>query len=333
MHDLNQPVVLDLGSGLTKGGYAGTTEPAVVIGTLTGHAKLQRVLPSATAGPDMPGADGRAGGKRVLVGEELRKMCGVVRIEEPMQRGMVRDWGGVEEIWRHVSTDLLSVAHGEHPFLVTENALNARSNRERMAEFFFESLNAPSLYVSVPAVLALYASGRTSGLVVDVGDTVTTAVAVTHGHVEVHAMRRSEVGGRDVTERLGALLQRSGAGLVMGTSSERQAVRRLKERVCYVAADGRSEERRIGGGGAEAEAVRRRFRLPDGNSVTVGAERFRAAEVLFRPELMGMETMGAAQCALSCAAAVDMASRSGVYGGMVLAVRIDVEQLMRCELS
>ncbi|PXF49248.1 Centractin [Gracilariopsis chorda] len=326
VHDLNQPVVLDLGSGLTKGGYAGTPDPSVVIGTLTGHAKLQRVLPSATAAPDMPGTpDGSRGkygeatssGGSVFVGEQLRNMCGVLRLEHAMQRGMVTDWSGAEEIWRHVSTDLLSVAHGEHPFLVTENALNARWNRERMGEFFFESLNAPSLCVAVPGVLSLYASGRTSGLVVDVGDTLTTTMAVADGHVDVHAMRRSEVGGRDVTERLGTLLQKSGVSL-MGTSSEREAVRRVKERLCYIAEDAREEERRFIDEGVGGGKLGASFRLPDGNVLQVGTERFRAGEIVFRPHLMGAEVDGVAQSVHSCTQAVDMHLRRALYGSVLL---------------
>ncbi|CAN8074344.1 unnamed protein product, partial [Agarophyton chilense] len=187
-----------------------------------------------------------------------------------MHRGTVRNWGAAEEIWRHMCGELLSVAHGEHPFLVTENALNARSNRERLGEFFFESLNAPSVCVALPGVLALFASGRCSGLVVDVGDTVCTVTGVAEGHVLAHGVQRLELGGRDVNERLGALLRKSGASLV-ASWSEREAVRRMKERFCYVARDARHEEgewARLARGTVNAT-------LPDGNVVRVGAERFR----------------------------------------------------------
>ena len=38
-----------------------------------------------------------------------------------------------------------------------------------MTEIMFENFNVPSLYISISAVLALYSSGRTTGIVVDSG--------------------------------------------------------------------------------------------------------------------------------------------------------------------
>lgn len=49
----------------------------------------------------------------------------------------------------------LSTCTDEHPVLLTEAPLNPRKNREKAAEFFFESINAPALFVSMQAVLSL----------------------------------------------------------------------------------------------------------------------------------------------------------------------------------
>jgi len=43
----------------------------------------------------------------------------------------------------------------DHPVLLTEAPLNPRRNREKAAEFFFEGINAPALFVSMQAVLSL----------------------------------------------------------------------------------------------------------------------------------------------------------------------------------
>ena len=50
--------------------------------------------------------------------------------------------------------------------------------REKAAEIFFESFNVPAMFVSMQAILALYASGKTTGVVLDSGDGVTHAVPV-----------------------------------------------------------------------------------------------------------------------------------------------------------
>lgn len=324
VNDLNQPVVLDLGSGLTKAGYAGTPDPSVVIGTLVGHPKLPRILPTATSTPDLPlqsrteYASASHQPAALVVGEDLHTLSGIVRLQHPMKRGAVDDWHAAEEVWRHVTSDLLSVAHGEHPFLVTEGPLNPRRNREKMAEVFFESLNVPSFCVSIPAILALYASGRTTGLVLDVGDTVTVALPVAEGHCDLHAIRRIDMGGRDITDRLTTLLRKSGSDLFT-SSSERQAVRRLKERLGYVAVTPREEEKLFAVGSNSDEALAS-FELPDGNVVQVGPERFRAPEILFRPDIVAKEYGGIHECVGSAISSVDVELRRRLYSSILLAV-------------
>lgn len=71
------------------------------------------------------------------------------------------DWNDMERIWQYVySNDQLQTFSEEHPVLLTEAPLNPRRNREKAAEIFFESFNVPALYVSMQAVLSLYATGE-----------------------------------------------------------------------------------------------------------------------------------------------------------------------------
>lgn len=341
VHLLNQPVVFDLGSGLTKGGYAGTPEPSVIIGTLAGTSRLPKVLPTSTSTPGASDAtystDPHMRGdirsptsllrapsqsQTYIVGDEVHRMSGVLTLHHPIERGVVVDWNAAEQLWRHVAHDVLSVTPGEHPYLVTEAALNPRSNREKLAQFFFESLSAPSLHIALPPVLSLFASGRTSGLVLDVGDTVTTALPVAQGHCDIHAMRRMDLGGRDVTDRLLTLLRKSGASL-FSTSSERQAVRRMKERLGYIAVSPSDEELRASQTKTSGEGlVSRSFSLPDGNIVRISAERFRAPEILFCPSIIGREFDGVADIISAAISGVDIGLRRTMYSSILLAVCI-----------
>ena len=71
-----------------------------------------------------------------------------------------------------------------------------------MAEIFFESFNVPALYVSVQAVLSLYSSGRTTGVVLDIGDGVSHSVPIYEGFALKHSITRSDIAGRDITRHL-----------------------------------------------------------------------------------------------------------------------------------
>lgn len=105
-----------------------------------------------------------------------------------------------------------------------------------------------------------YASGRTTGIVLDSGDGVTHAVPVYEGFSMSHAVRRVDVAGRDVTEYLQLLLRKSGHYL--HTSAEKEVVRSIKEKTCYVAANVLKEDKDMMSRSEE-------FRLPDGKAIKV----------------------------------------------------------------
>lgn len=137
----------------------------------------------------------------------------------------------MEAIYRYIFEEL-KVNPKEHPILLTESPLNPINNRIRTAEMFFDTFGVPSLFFQQTSVLSLYARGMMTGVVLDVGDGVSSASAIYEGYSIKNATQRIDLGGRDVTNHLMQLLRRSGYSF--HTTAEFEIVKSIKEKYCYV---------------------------------------------------------------------------------------------------
>ena len=246
----------------------------------------------------------------VVVGPQVDEHRGILKCSYPMEHGTVNNWADMELIWEHLYKNELKAQTQEHPVLLTEAPLNPLTNREQAAKVFFETFNVPALYVSMQAVLSLYAAGKTTGVVLDCGDGVSHAVPVYEGFALQHAITRSDVAGREVTNYFQLLLRR--AGYNFHTTAEREVVREIKETKCYLAKNVTREK--------EGAPGRRRtkYRLPDNNEIELGTECFEAPEILFNPEIVGLEYTGVAGTLVNSISKSDLDVRKTLYTNIVL---------------
>ncbi|AMD19380.1 HBR479Cp [Eremothecium sinecaudum] len=296
----NQPVVLDNGSGIIKAGFSGEEKPRCFEYSLIGTTKYNKVMTGGLEGD-------------TFIGNQAQELRGLLKLRYPIEHGIVTNWSDMEQIWGHVFSKSLQLQNVEdHPILITEAPLNPMKNREKMCELLFESFNVPAVYVSLQAVLSLYASGRTTGYVIDCGDGCCHAVPVFDGFSIPPSIRRIDIAGRDITEFLQLLLRKS-TGISLLSSSEREIVRTIKEKACYTAKDPKTEEQNY-----LMDPKTIKFKLPDGKTIELGPERYRAPELLFKPQLVGSEFESLPEMCYQSLAKVDLDLRSTLYANILL---------------
>ncbi|KAH3675577.1 hypothetical protein WICMUC_002666 [Wickerhamomyces mucosus] len=296
------PIVLDQGTGFVKIGYAGSNFPEHTFPSIVGRPIL-RAEERALSDVEI---------KDIMCGDEASQVRSALQISYPMENGIIKNWEDMEHLWDYSFYERLQKDTSNEKVLLTEPPMNPLKNREKMVQVMFEKYNFGGVYVAIQAVLALYAQGLSSGVVVDSGDGVTHIIPVYESVVLNHLTKRLDVAGRDVTRHLIDLLSRR--GYAFNRTADFETVRQIKEKLCYVSYDLDLDSKLS----RDTTTLVENYELPDGRIIKVGSERFEAPECLFQPNLVDVEQVGVGELLYNTIQAADVDVRSTLYKSIVL---------------
>ncbi|XP_036033137.1 actin-like protein 7A [Onychomys torridus] len=293
---VTKAVVVDLGTGFCKCGFAGLPKPTHKISTTVGKPYME----TAKTG------DNR---KETFVGHELLNPEIHLKMVNPLRHGIIVDWDTVQDIWEYLFRQEMKIAPEEHAVLVSDPPLSPHTNREKYAEMLFETFNTPAMHIAYQSRLSMYSYGRTSGLVVEVGHGVSYVVPIYEGYPLPSITGRLDYAGSDMTAYLMSLMNSSGKYF---TEDHISIVENIKTKCCFVALDP-IEEKKIPPNEHEIH-----YTLPDGKEIRLGQERFLCSEMFFKPSLIKSMQLGLHTQTVSCLNKCDIALKRDLMGNILL---------------
>jgi actin-related protein len=303
-------IVVDLGSGTLRAGFAGDEKPTASFANMVGHPKYDEVIVGVE-------------NKDHYVGDEADAMRGVLVLKYPIKHGIVEDYELLDLIWAHTFDNELRVKPQGKKIMITEPPLNPLHVREKLATDLFGKYGVAGMYINNAAVLSIYAAGRSTGLAVSSGDGVTHVVPVYEGYGLTHHIRRLDLGGAQINDWLKKLLAERGEfrGEDAETSAGREILRKIKETHCYVAFNeamkDKPEYKDFDEEMKKTEEIVS-YELPDKTVISLGKERFRCAEPLFNPMLIGRETSSVPKLIVESIEDCTMDVRDDLYNNICL---------------
>ena len=275
--DLTEHLVIDLGNAYTKIGFSGEDLPKEIIPSLYARNKMF----------DKKNEIGAFDQKMDIFGYEATEpqykddydlfhlTCGDHK-EKTSKEYL--------EFLKEALENKMGLSISEYDVIVNISPIKNEENIRAYGRLFIEDLGFKALAMINSSSLSLYATGRTSGLVVQCGETRTYTVPIYEGFPLYHALNKTKIGGRDLTEifRRGILEEK-----IDIKEGDIHTLRQVKEKTCCVPVEQNYEFYLDENNEDIINKETQLFKLPDETIVSIPRKtRITASELLFTPSIL-----------------------------------------------
>jgi actin beta/gamma 1 len=297
-------IVLETGSWNCKIGYATDELPRSTI--LTVYSELD-------------------GQDQVVFGQEALTKSPSGGFQYLLNNGVVPKWGLMESFWQRALQAAFDTPTTTAGVLANYYPNSNKFTKEKHTQIFFENFNVPQYFAVSNPLLALYSSGRTSGLVLDAGHSTTSVVPVVDGIAHYLCQTTANFGGKDVTEYL-----------INNTGASNSLAVDIKEHRCRVSLDFEKEA-------SEFAPGINQITLPDGFTLDIKDSAIRAPEGVFNPAAIGSQAVGVTDLILNSLSKCENESRKELISNIIVVggnsnfpnfnKRLEVDLQMRSQSS
>ncbi|KAH3744454.1 non-muscle actin 6.2 [Pelomyxa schiedti] len=288
-------LIFDTGQMNTRSGFGGDDKPTSIFPTVIGRPENQSSM--------------KYGYEALLSEPELV-------LDRPFKQGHIENWTSLEALWHHCYTEL-GISSENNPLLVTLAARQGKTETEKITQLLFESFNVPASYMGQSNVLSLYASGRTTGIVLEIGDSISSSCCVFEGYPLPHTTITRDLSGSHLTGYLSQQLTNTGIKTYI--------VDDIKQNLCFISPDLQRQLRENSWlQFMNGQLSTSTYTLPDGRAISLGSPRYICGEGLFTPSLVG-QNMGSQEVGMGihvdvqqCIAKADKDIQKDLWGSVVL---------------
>ena len=230
----------------------------------------------------------------------------------PVENGMIVNYDAMEEVLDNIFNNELKVNPKEISVLCSQPINNPKSNREKLTQIMFETFEVAGFDLGIQPELCLYASGNLSGMSCDFGESFNYFVPVSDGKMIYSKNSKLPQGGKEVTLYLEKMLNKKGIDLSI--KNDIKDLSKIKEDLCYIAYDLDKEIDRYNKGIIKDIE----YKMPDGQVINIGSERFLCPDILFVPSRFETEIPGGADSIFDTIMSLDEEIRKDVFSNIFI---------------